>query len=108
MLAIALVAVAVALVMTPAAYHRSAGSREVSDTFIHVSSLLLLAGMIPLAVGLSIDFHLIAKLITGSEGIAVSCGAALFFVFALLWLVFPRAHGVHQWLAGRRERAGHR
>jgi hypothetical protein len=108
MVAIALVALAVAMVMTPAAYHRSAGSREVSDTFIHVSSLLLITSMIPLAAGLSLDFHLIVKLICGNETLAIAAGGCLFLVFVAFWFVFPRARRLHRWLAGAREASGHR
>jgi uncharacterized membrane protein len=108
MFAIALVALAVAMVMTPAAYHRSAGSREVTDTFIHVSSLLLVWSMLPLAAGLTLDFHLIVKLICGSEAAALAGAAALFLVFIGFWFVFPRAHGLHMRLAALRERRGHR
>jgi len=61
LVAIALVAIAVALVMTPAAYHRHRGARKVTDTFIELSTLLLLTSMVPLAAGLSIDFFLIAR-----------------------------------------------
>src|SRR5207244_6072194 len=50
LVAITLVAIAVALVMTPAAYHRHRGARVVTDTFVHVSSVLLVASMIPLAL----------------------------------------------------------
>jgi hypothetical protein len=42
LLAIALAAVAVALIMTPAAYHRQTGPREVSETFLRLSTRLLL------------------------------------------------------------------
>ena len=107
LVAIALVSLAVALVMTPAAYHRSAGSREVTDTFIHVSSLLLVWSMLPLAAGLSLDFHLIVKLICGSESFAVAAAAALLLVFLGFWFVFPRAHGLHMRLAALRERRHH-
>ena len=104
MAAIALVAIAVALVMTPAAYHRRHGSRDVTDTFIDVSSILLLASMVPLAAGLSLDFHLIAKLIIGDEGVAIACGVALFAVLIGAWFVFPGAHALHTWLAALRQR----
>ena len=84
--AIALVAFAVGMVMTPAAYHRSRGSRVVTDTFIHVSSLLLLGSMIPLA----------------AAGAFAGC---VFVVLTLLWLVFPRMGGLHRAMARARERA---
>jgi ABC-type spermidine/putrescine transport system permease subunit II len=106
--AISLIAIAVALVMTPAAYHRSRGSREVTDTFIHICSALLLASMVILAIGLSLDFQLIAKLVIGDERISILCGVALFSLLLALWLVFPRLRGVHQRLAAVREQAGHR
>jgi len=102
--AITLVALAVALVMTPAAFHRRYGSREVTDTFIHVCSLLLLASMVPLAAGLALDFHLIAKLIIGDERVAVICGIALFVVLIAFWFAFPRAERLHLVLASLRER----
>ena len=104
MTAISFVAVAVALVMTPAAYHRRHGSRNVTDTFIDVSSLLLLASMVPLVLGLSLDFHLIAKLIFGDERIAMGFAAALFAVLVGAWFVFPGAHGLHARLAALRRR----
>lgn len=103
MTAIAFVALAVALVMTPAAYHRRHGARDVTDTFIDVSSLLLLASMVPLAAGLSLDFHLIAKLIVGDEQVAVWCGLALFALLIGAWFVFPGAHGLHSRLAAMRQ-----
>lgn len=103
-LAMCLVALAVGLVMTPAAYHRNQGSRDISDTFIHVSSVLLLASMVPLALGLSIDFHLIARLVFGEAGLATIFGAGLFALLMTLWFVFPRAHRMHAIIADMRER----
>ena len=102
--AIALVAFAVALVMTPAALHRRNGSREITDTFIHVCSLLLLASMVPLAMGLALDFHLIAKLILDDERLAMAFGITLFVVLIAFWFAFPRAERLHAALASMRER----
>jgi hypothetical protein len=104
MAAVSLVAVAVGLVMTPAAYHRSRGARNITDTFIHVSSMLLLASMVPLALGLSLDFHLIAKLVFGDEGVARWFGAALGTLLLSLWFVFPHLHRLHAAMANVRER----
>jgi len=102
--AIALVALAVALVMTPAALHRRHGSREVTDTFIHVSSLLLLASMVPLAAGLALDFHLIAKLILEDGRLAMVCGVTLFTLLLAFWFAFPRAERLLDAIASLRER----
>jgi hypothetical protein len=89
-ISITLVAIAVAIVMTPAAYHRIQGVDRVSQRFIDVSSRLLLAGMVPLGTGLCIDYYLIGRLIFDSQWLALAAGALL-GVFAFLWLVFPRS-----------------
>src|SRR3954464_9268726 len=61
--AIVLVAVAIALVMTPAAIHRRTSQREVSERFIWLSSGLVLASMVPLAIGLCLEGYLIGILV---------------------------------------------
>src|SRR4030095_6081294 len=58
--AMVLVALAVAIIMTPAALHRGTGSKLVTETFIGTSARLLLSSMLPLAVAISIEFYLIA------------------------------------------------
>ena len=63
LLAIGLVAIAVALVMTPAAYHRLALQNSMSQSFIDVSSRLLLCSMFPLVLGTCLDFYLISTMI---------------------------------------------
>ena len=102
LVAIALVALAVALVMTPATLHRHRGVREVSETFIEVSSRLLLASMLPLAVGLSLDFFLITRLILDDVAAASIAGALVFAVMLFSWFVFPRLRGLHRLVAGSR------
>ena len=88
--ALALLALSAAIVMTPAAYHRHRGAREVSGHFIKLSSRLLLASMLPLAVGLSLDVYLIARLVLGAPGPACAAAAALFAVMLFFWFAFPR------------------
>src|SRR4030095_8351107 len=56
LLALGLVAVAGALVMAAASYHRQTGPREVSAHFLTLASRLLLWAMILLALGVGIDF----------------------------------------------------
>src|SRR3954462_2993663 len=57
LIAIGLVALAVALVMTPAAYHRLALRNSISQSFIELSSRLLLCSMFPLMLGTCLDFY---------------------------------------------------
>jgi hypothetical protein len=85
-----LVALAAGLVMTPAAIHRQAQQREVSERFIWLASVLLLVGMIPLAVGLSLDVYLIGRVIFESRQIAAGFAVALLLVLAALWFGLPR------------------
>jgi hypothetical protein len=61
--AIALLAIAVALIMAPAAYHRQRGPQEVTSTFIHLATRLLLWSMVPLALSICIEFYLVGRVI---------------------------------------------
>jgi hypothetical protein len=88
--ALGLVAVAAALVMTPASYHRQTCPREVTVGLVLLSSRLLLAGMGLLAAGVTLDSYLITRIILGTAW-GAGLAAGLFAVFALLWWVLPRA-----------------
>jgi hypothetical protein len=89
LLAIALIGVAIAFIMTPAATHRQGDPCEVTRRFIRLSTKLLLASMIPLTLGMSIDFYLVARVTTNSA-VASVFAAVLFGVFVGLWFVAPR------------------
>ena len=89
LLAIALTSLAIALVMAPAATHRQTDPCEVTLAFIRLGSRLLLWSMAPLALGLCLDFYLVARVITGSTLLAWSA-AGLFSLFAWFWYFLPR------------------
>jgi uncharacterized protein DUF6328 len=91
--ALGLVAVAAALVMTPASIHRHIGAREVTDRFVTISTRLLVIAMYPLALGISTDFYLIARIILGSTEIAVILALLLLATCSLLWFILPRKIG---------------
>jgi hypothetical protein len=88
--AIVLVAIAVALVMTPAALHRQSEPKEVSERFVWVASKLLLASMFPLVLGLCFEVYLVAIIVAHSEALALALSVLLAALFGLLWLVLPR------------------
>jgi hypothetical protein len=94
LLAITLVAIAIAIVMTPAAYHRQTGPQHVTAGFLRVCSRLLLGSMLPLAMGMCLDFYLIATVILGRQS-SVILAVILFATYVWLWFVFPRWR-VHQ------------
>jgi hypothetical protein len=90
LLAMILIVLAIALVMTPAALHRGMRNREVTATFLRVSARLLLVSMLPLALALCLDFSLIAGIILGVTWASL-LALALFAIFVALWFVLPRA-----------------
>jgi hypothetical protein len=90
LLALALVAIAGALIMTPAAYHRQTHPREASARFLRLGGQLLLGAMIPLVGGIALDFYLIAHIILGDMRFAVAASVALAAVFVGCWFVLPR------------------
>ena len=100
--AIVLVTIAIALVMTPAAYHRQVEPRRATVSFLVLASRLVSAAMLPLAAGLAIDVHLIARVITGMPVLAATIGVVVFGLFVALWFAFP------QWRAAQLRRQGRR
>jgi hypothetical protein len=88
--AIGLVALAVALVMAPAAFHRQNGPREVTQEFVAVATRLLLWSMFPLMIGICLDFYLIARIIIGKASPALLVSLTMLAVFCTLWFLLPR------------------
>jgi hypothetical protein len=81
--AIACVALAAALVIGPAAYHRQTAPRNASRGFILVASWLLLIAMVPFMLGIGLDFYLIARLILHNKLLSVILSVLLVRVPAL-------------------------
>jgi hypothetical protein len=90
LVAIVLVVVAIAFIMTPAAYHRETGGREVTETFLRISTRLVVVSMIALSLGLSIDFYLVGRIIVNGSTVPLVLSVPLFVVFITLWFVLPR------------------
>jgi Family of unknown function (DUF6328) len=100
--AIVLVTIAIALVMTPAAYHRQVEPRRATADFLVLASRLVSGAMLPLAVGLAIDVYLIARVITDAPRLSAALGVAVLAMFVVLWFGFP------QWRAMQARRAAPR
>jgi hypothetical protein len=90
--ALALVAIAGALIMTPAALHRQSGPQEASARFLRVGGRLLLCSMPALMLGIGIDFFLIARVVLGDAELAAAAAIALVAFFATCWFIFPRIY----------------
>ena len=92
LVALACVAIAACLVMTPAALHRQSGSMHASEDFLRVAGRLPLAAMVPLMLGIGIDFFLIAHMVLGEAEAAAAVAIVLVAILAGFWFVFPRAY----------------
>ena len=90
-LALILVALSVAIIMTPAAYHRLVEQGSVSQFFVRLASCLIAIAMVPLMIALCLEVYVIGYLILASHGISIAVASALFIIFAGLWFVFPFA-----------------
>lgn len=84
-----LVALATAMLIAPAAYHRIAEPETVSRNLVVLASRLLSWSLVPLALAICADFYLVASLVTANAAVSLLLTAAVFIVFAGLWLVLP-------------------
>jgi hypothetical protein len=89
LVAIVLTVLAMALVMTPAALHRYAEPRVVSERFVWLASKLVLAGMFPLALAVVLDAYVVASIIAKSDAFGAVVATGMLVVFAALWLLMP-------------------
>src|SRR5689334_188141 len=84
-----LMALAMGLVMTPAAYHRQVERGAVSRRFVDLSSSLLTLAMLPLIAGVCLDTYLIARLILNDRGQALLVAVGTALLLAALWYGLP-------------------
>ncbi len=92
LLAIGLVGIAIALIMSPAAYHRQNGPGQITARFIRVSTRLVLCSMPPLAISLCAELYLVSRIIVGSTISLLLAGLQL-IVCGFLWFVVPHWRG---------------
>ena len=98
--ALGLVACSVALVMTPAAYHRQAEPMTVSKRFLTISTRLLHWSMYPLMSAIVLDFYLIGSLILDSRLLSLLVAGGISGVFLVLWVFLPRVRRLQRMLSG--------
>jgi DMSO reductase anchor subunit len=83
-----LVAVSIVLLMTPAAYHRIVERGEQTEHFHRFASRILIAAMIPLALGISGDLFVVVRKITESAASAIASAVVSLLFFYGLWFGF--------------------
>lgn len=93
--ATALVALAIAIIMTPAALHRQKGEMTITRRFLEVSTRLLLWSMVPLAVGICLEFWLVGQALADVGGASAVSGV-LFAAYVFLWFVVPRVDALQK------------
>jgi hypothetical protein len=85
---LSLVALAIILLMTPAAYHRLVEKGEDTEHFHRFASRVLLCSMVPLALGIAGDFYVVTRKVTESDGLAIALAAVALLIFYGLWFGF--------------------
>ena len=91
LLAIGLVAVAIALILTPVAYHRQVDHVSITRRFIDVSTRLMLWSMASLGLSICLDLYLVSRLILQDIVASLLITLGLLALFIFLWLVLPHS-----------------
>lgn len=83
-----LVGVSIVLLMTPAAYHRLVERGEETEHFHGFASRILLASMVPLALGVTGDLFVVVREVTKSATAAIIAAASMLIFFYGFWFGF--------------------
>ncbi|HZT59228.1 MAG TPA: DUF6328 family protein, partial [Pyrinomonadaceae bacterium] len=78
-------ALAIIFLMTPAAYHRIVERGEVTEHFHRFASKMLIASLIPLALGLCGDVYVVVEKVTESQLVSVVSAIVILAIFWELW-----------------------
>jgi hypothetical protein len=84
-----MVALAIALIMTPAAYHRIVERGTVSHFFIHLASRLIASAMIPLMFAIALEVLLLGRLILGRGWTSLAAAGGTLAIFGFFWFLYP-------------------
>jgi hypothetical protein len=87
--ALCAVALAVTLLMTPAALHRIAFRGENTPRFFAMASPLVVTASVPLAAGIAADVGIVFWKVAATAAVAISAGLAAFVLLLGLWTVYP-------------------
>jgi len=87
--AIVLIAMSIAIIMTPAAYHRLAEQTTISAFFVSFASWLIALAMVPLATAISLELYIVGVALIGRCFLSISIAVGLFCLFATLWFALP-------------------
>lgn len=88
LVALSFVALTAILLMTPPAYHRLVEKGEETERFHRVATRFVVSSMVPLALGISVDFYVVLKKVTESARLSALFAAIVLATFYGLWFVF--------------------
>lgn len=88
-LALLFISLSIALIMTPAAYHRQVEPGTVSKFFVSLASVLIAVAMLPLMMGLCLEVYLVGHIILHDMRSSAIIAIVLFVIFVALWYGFP-------------------
>jgi hypothetical protein len=89
LVALLLLAISIALIMTPAAYHRIAERGMVSRRFVELASRFLECAMFPLMLSITIDLFLLTRFILNNLALSTVVAVGAILMFFGLWYFFP-------------------
>jgi DMSO reductase anchor subunit len=78
-------ALTIVLLMTPASYHRIVEQGEETEHFHRFASKILVAALVPLALGLAGDVYVVVQKVTDSQLVSVVSALVILAVFWELW-----------------------
>lgn len=78
-------ALAIVLLITPAAYHRLVEEGEETEHFHRFASKMLVAALVPLALGLAGDVYVVVQKVSESQLVSVVSSLVVLAVFWELW-----------------------
>ena len=91
LVSLVLVAIAIGLIMAPAAYHRLAEATRVSRRWVRMAARDIAGAMASLMLAVALDVYLVAAIITRDNMIAAAVAVATGAFLCWLWFVLPLA-----------------
>jgi hypothetical protein len=82
-------ALAIVLLITPAAYHRMVERGEETEHFHRFASKILVVALVPLALGMAGDVYVVVQKVTDSLLISVVSALVILAIFWELWFGLP-------------------
>ncbi|HXC56068.1 MAG TPA: DUF6328 family protein [Rhizomicrobium sp.] len=83
------VALALVLLVAPAAFHRIAFAGDDTERFYRIGSNLVTVALLPLALGVSGDVYVAIERILGSGTAAIATAAGSFAMLSIFWFFYP-------------------